>query len=288
MPQGVPAVRVGWMPVLLLSALGCLSSCSYIAAGADVCFSPDSSLVAYVCADQWDLPLPPEMPTIRSKVSLRWSRLNQPEDYQAADIGVFGRDWGGWFVVSRIHSAFSPDNRYLAVACPRQLRVLDCQTREQRALTGPGEVVTSLVWLTADRLAYASCFRDGSGERGAACTSFWQQKVDGSDFDRELIFSQQGPHCCPEKRLSVAEWPRERWSPDRRFVLFRAEGFRGDLTLLAWRSEQRESSLPATTIRRDILEIRWVGSGLHRIQPESSYAGLCNRPADWREARFQR
>jgi len=230
--SGVSAARAGWMPLLFVLALGGLSSCSQIIVGVDACFSPDSTLVAYVCSDQWDLPLPPEMPTIRSKVSVRWSRLNRPDEYQVADIGVFGRDWGGWFVANRIHSVFSPDNRYLAVASPRQLHLLDCLTKEHRILTGPGEVVTSLVWLSADQLAYVSCSLNRGGHRETSSTCFWLQRVDQSYVDRELIFSQQGSQNCPEKGLNVAEWPREHWAPDRRFILFRADGFQGDLKLL--------------------------------------------------------
>ncbi len=122
---------------------------------------------------------------------------------------------------SRVHPVFSPGNRCLAVACPRSLRVVDCATREERTLTGPGEVVTSLVWLSADQLAYASFSPDEgkSGKRGTL--SFWRQRTNQSHHDRELVFSLEDTHGLPEKGFSVTEWPRERWSPDGNFVLIR-------------------------------------------------------------------
>jgi hypothetical protein len=240
---GVSAARIGRAPLLFLLAVGGFTSCSQIAVGVSVCFAPDSALVAYVCDDQWNLPLPPEMPTIRSKVSVRWSRLDRPDRYQVADIGVFGRNWGGYPVADRIHSVFSPDNRYLAVACPRQLHLLDCQTKAHRILTGPSEVVTSLLWMSADQLAYASCTLNSGGQSGTTSTRLWLQRVDQSYVDRELIFSQQGSQNCPEKGLNVAEWPREHWSPDRRFVVFRAGGFQGALMLL--NVEERTASVIA-------------------------------------------
>lgn len=208
------------------------SGCSYMTSGGDVWFSEDGTMAVYVCARQWDLPLPPEVPTIRSKIWVRWCKLTKPRQYRTVEIGVFGKDWGGWDVKNRVHPIFSPDNRYLAVACPRQLVILDCLAQQRRILTGPDEVVTSLIWLDEGELAYASCTKSPGRRHVGTSTNFWRQGVDQSPEDRTLIFSHENSNSCPEKGLSLSEWPRERWSPDRRFVLFRAQGFRGDLTLV--------------------------------------------------------
>jgi len=226
--KGIPK----WAALMFLLALVSLSGCSYLAGGGEVTLSTDGSLAAYISARQWDLPLPPECPTIRSTVRLRWCNLTRPEDYHEIEIGVFGRDWGGWNVKNRVHPVFSPDNRHLAVACPRRLRVVDCATRKERTLTGPREVVTSLMWLDKDVLAYASCCPDLKGQREKTPLNFWRQGVDQSYEERSLIFSQDQPSGCPGKGLGAIEWPMERWSPDGRFVLFSSEGYQGDLKLL--------------------------------------------------------
>jgi len=217
---------------MLLSTLLGASGCSYLTGGSEVSFSPDSTLAAYVWATQRDLPLPPECPTIRSKVWVRWCRLDKPREYHDSEIGVFGRDWGGWDVKNSVHAAFSPDNRYLAVACPRRLMLIDCETKERRILTGPEEVVTSLIWLDNDQLAYVACSRQTDGPKRPASVSFWRQAVFQSNDHRRPIFSETQAGSCPEKGLGVTGWPRERWSPDGKYVLFRTEGFRGDLKLL--------------------------------------------------------
>lgn len=221
-----------WLAIMLVVLPMSFSGCSYMAGGGEVTLSTDGNFAAYICAWQWDLPLPPECPTIRSAVRLRWCNLTRPEEYHEIEIGVFGRDWGGWNVKNRVHPVFSPDNRYLAVACPRRLRVVECATRKERTLTGPGEVVTSLVWLDKDVLAYASCCPDLKGQREKTPLNFWRQGVDQSYEERSLIFSHEQPSGCPEKGLGAIEWPRERWSPDGKFVLFSGEGYRGVLQLL--------------------------------------------------------
>ncbi len=211
--------RSTWM---LLSAAILVSGCSSMTGGGEVVISSDSASAAYVCARQWFLPLPPECPIFRSTVWVRWCDLSRPGDYRSAKIGVFGKDWGGWYVQNRVHPVFSPGNRYLAVACPRSLRVIDCAGTEQRILTGPEEVVTSLVWVGADELAYAACKRGEGKSRGKWITHFWRQRTRQSHYDRELIFSQEDTYGCPEKGLSAIEWPRQRWSPDGSFVLIRS------------------------------------------------------------------
>lgn len=223
--------RLGLLQVLL-SAFLSLTGCSYMTSGGEICLSPDGTWAAYVSARQWDLPLPPECPTIRSQIWIRWCKLDRPKDYQEVEIGVFGKEWGGWWPTNRVHSAFSPDNRHLAVACPRTLRVIDCATKAERIITGPDEPVTSVVWLDNDRFAYVSCSNVAQGKKRGSLIRFWQQHIDRDPSDRMLIFSHSEPHACLEKGLGSTEWPKERWSPDGKFVLFRGEGFRGDLNLL--------------------------------------------------------
>ncbi|MFZ5867825.1 MAG: TolB family protein [Thermodesulfobacteriota bacterium] len=207
-----------------------LSSCSYMIGGPEISLSPDSTLAAYLCARQWDLPLPPECPTIRSRIWVRWCTLERPQDYRDVEIGVFGKDWGGWFVTSRIHYAFSPDSRHLAAASPRDLRVIDCATGTWRTLTGPAEVVTSFIWLDDSELAYASC-QIGTDEQRKSNTHFWRQGIDQSSHERRLIFAEDSGSC-PQKGLGTIGWPRERWSPDGAYVIYMAQGFQGDLKLL--------------------------------------------------------
>ena len=200
--------------------------------GADVSFSADGTLAAYSCAKRWDLPLPPETPTIRSRVWVRWCELSRPEAYHDIEIGVFGRDWGGWNVENLVHTAFSPDNRYLAVVSPRHLLLIDRETGEQRTLTHPDEVVTSLTWLDKQQLGFASCTPKTDAGKRSSVVHFWRQRISPSSSARELILSQERSDRCPDKGLGRHEWPRERWSPDGSFVLFSTESFPGDLMLL--------------------------------------------------------
>lgn len=227
-PAGVQSLASLTFVALVLIASGC----SYMTTGGEVSFSNDGTIAAYVCAKQWDLPLPPEVPTIRSKLWVRWQKLDKPQDYLTAEIGVFGRDWGGWDVKNRVHLVFSPDNRYLAVVSPRHLVVIDCLAQQRRVLTAPDEVVTSLVWLDNDELAYASCSKSRDRGRVGTLTNFWRQGIDQSFEERALILSNENSGTCLEKGLGLSEWPREKWSPDRRFALFSAQGFRGELKLL--------------------------------------------------------
>jgi len=241
--------------VLLAAIL--LAGCSSMTGGAEVVLSPDGTRAAYVCTRQWSLPLPPECPVLRSRVWVRWCSLSRPAEVQSAEIGVFGRGWGGWFVQNRVHPVFSPGNRYLAVASPRSLLVLDAATGKGRTLTGPGEVVTSLVWLDAEQLAYASCLEEKreSGVKGSV--RFWRQRPAQAPSQRELIFSQEEAFGCSYKGLGVTEWPRERWSPDGRFVLLPSSAPARELRLL--NVAEKTSSVLATGY---ILEnISWKSDG---------------------------
>jgi len=216
-------------PMLVVLVMA-VSGCSYMTLGPEISLSSDSTLAAYLCARQWDLPLPPECPTVRSKVWVRWCALDRPQDYQEVEIGDYGKDWGGWFVTNRIHYAFSPDGVRLAVASPRDLRVIHCATGTWRTLTGPDEVVTSFIWLDNEQLAYASC-QIGTDKQRKSNTYFYRQRIDQSSHERRLIFAEDAGSF-PEKGLGATEWPRERWSPNGVYVLYRTEGFRGDLKLL--------------------------------------------------------
>lgn len=133
---------------------------------------------------------------------------------------------------NRVHPVFSQDNRYLAVATPRGLVVLDAATGHGRKLSGPGEVVTSLVWLGPDQLGYAAC-ADSGGKTGLQGTlRFWRQRPDETPADREMMFSFEEAYGCPGRGLGGMDWPRERWSPDGRFVLLPASAPSRELKLL--------------------------------------------------------
>ncbi|MEW6533032.1 MAG: hypothetical protein AB1473_19535 [Thermodesulfobacteriota bacterium] len=259
-----PPRHMAWLGPLLLGLVLAVSGCSLMTSGAEVTLSPDGTWAAYVCAEQWDLPLPPENPTIRSKILVRWCTLERPEDYQEVEIGVFGKDWAGWHVKNRVHLALSPDNRYVAVASPLDLRLIDCTTKTGRTLTGQGEIVTSFIWLDKERLAYASCQSD-TAKQQTSRTNFWQQGVDQSFHERRLIFAEDS-ESCSERGLGSPEWPRERWSPDGAFVLFKTRAFRGELKLLdvATRTAKvigsRDYNFEGISWKSDSSEVVCVGS----------------------------
>jgi hypothetical protein len=209
--------------VLRWAAVGCIltlcAACAYLSPSHIVEFSPDGRFVAYVMARQWDLPLPPEMPTIRSTVYVMWRPLSDGSKTQSVKIDSFGRKFGFWGK-ERVHLAFAPDSRHLSVVSPRRLMIIDVETGKNWNLTRAGDQVTSCHWLGSDEIGYV-LYTNRQGDSGKkADRLFVKQGIHDRFEAAKIIHRQSGVEADFKEGISQNAWPIERWSPDGRFVIF--------------------------------------------------------------------
>jgi len=135
--------------VVRWAVVGCIlalyAGCTYLSQSHVVEFSPDGRFFAYVIARQWDLPLPPEMPTIRSTVYVMWRALSEGSKTQRVKIDSFGREFGYWGK-DRVHLAFAPDSRHLSVVSPRRLPGgLESESRLHPARLFPAKTIWPII-----------------------------------------------------------------------------------------------------------------------------------------------
>jgi hypothetical protein len=187
-----------------------LAGCRWTSMSAQVRFSPDSALVGFCFAKCWDLPLPPEMPTVRSTAFVRWCRTARPDECRTMKIGSFGKNYGYW-VVDQITPVFSPDSRHVAVVGPRGLFLADTASGAAIRVSPDDEEVKAAGWVGSDEIVYAA--HTTRQDRGATLTDlvFWQWKIAAGPGRRVELHRHPGIY---------SGYPREYWSPDGKRVIF--------------------------------------------------------------------
>lgn len=179
-------------------------------------FSPCSSILAYV-ADTWRV------------AHVCWSKVDDLKDPKCVRLSSVDASWDDLHLHKRVHLVFSPDSRHLAVASPKELRVIDLTSGKSRLLSHGGEFVSSLAWMGKDQVAYvAHTSRRGKfGE--ISDRTFWRQQLQPPAGKRAVIYR--------EKKTVTGVgyfpvWPLEHWSPDGRFVIFASPYLNGQFKLL--------------------------------------------------------
>ncbi len=214
---------------LLLVSTVLSSGCAGHSHSAGVVFAPDSTSFAFVRATLVDWPLPPEMPTMRSTVFVRWCSTASFRDCRELEVGVFGSRHGS-FVADRFAVAFSPGSRYLAVRGPSALDVVDLATGTSRRLSVAGELTTSMSWLGDEDLGVVSRIHVRGESDTTADRLVWRQTVTAPGA-RMVILEQGGVDT--EAPWRGGDHPEERWSPDGRFLFLAETWPQGQFQLLS-------------------------------------------------------
>ncbi|NOZ21963.1 MAG: hypothetical protein GXP25_12850 [Planctomycetes bacterium] len=186
--------------------------------------SPDGKFVAYQWVERKDLPLPPEMPTVETKVYLRWCALAYPTKQQSLLMIDAGKKYRTVAAESLVNVVFSPDSKRMAVVTPERLMIVEVASDRRWDLDTPDQVITSLVWTGDDQVAYAAhsnprgfagdktdrtlYLRKAQDLKGVGAITLYSATYDGGSF-----------------------WGIERWSPRGRYVIFRNQRHGADLRL---------------------------------------------------------
>ena len=208
-----------WLVTLIFAA-----GCSGTGSSNHLEISPDGTKAAFVYSDMINLPLPPEVPVIRSVTYVAWVDLDRPQQLHAVRMET--RNWktGPW-EYQYVHPLFSPDNRRLAVAAPSGMYVIDLDTARKDLLSKPGEEITSLAWLGPNEVGYVA---QTDSER-----IFRRQRIEDREVEGTAVLVEHNSnHNRSSRTFGQFGWPGESWSPDGGLVMFRTGGQENDLRLL--------------------------------------------------------
>ena len=215
-------VRKSWFLWLIMVLF--VAGCSGSGSSSELEISPDGAKAAFVYSDMINLPLPPEVPVIRSVTYVAWVDLDRPDEVNSVKMET--RNWktSPW-EYQYVHPLFSPDNAWLAVAAPSGMFVIELETSRKVLLSKPGEEITSLAWLNANEVGYVA---QTETER-----IFRRQRVDGGESPRTTVFTECSPDLGRYHRtFGQMGWPGESWSPDGRLVMFRPRSQENDLRIV--------------------------------------------------------
>ncbi len=220
------ALQAMWLVVGLLLCI-CAAGCARKTDLGNPLFCPSSSILAYV-AQTHDVLSSGEASGAQT-AHVCWFNVNDPKRVNSLRIASVNASWDDVSLSRRIHLAFSPDSRHLAVISPSGLDLIALDTAKRRTLSRWGETVTSMVWLSAKKIAYVAHTHQRGKRRETSDRTFWQHKVGGPGGARAVIHREKravtGVGCRPA-------WPLEHWSPDGRFVIFADRYFDGQFKLL--------------------------------------------------------
>ncbi|MEW6360164.1 MAG: hypothetical protein AB1696_27770 [Planctomycetota bacterium] len=186
--------------------------------------SPDGKSIAYQWIETKDLPLPPEMPTVETRVYLRWCALAYPNKQQSLLMITAGKKYRAVAAAALVNVVFSPDSKHMAVATPERLTIVETQSDKHWDLETTGQIVTSLAWSGDDQFACA-VHSNPHGVGGGKSDRVLQLRKIRDVAGRGAITLYSAPY------EGGAFWGIERWSPRGRYVIFRNQSHGADLRL---------------------------------------------------------
>ena len=201
------------LPMLCTTLPGCLLHYSN---PKTICFSPDSSGIAYIVEDYWAGP-GVDSGTLLRIPHLYWCDTSNLGDRTSIRLGSLGLQYAhhcDW----PLDVKFSPDSRYLAVATPEYLTIVTVRSGRARRVNRYGEYVTSFVWLSSGEIGYVTVARHDEGAKGRRRRVVWRQDVSASANERVAVFQGAASDTIVEDRLY--HFPVEYWSPQGRYVVF--------------------------------------------------------------------
>ena len=182
-----------------------------------ITFSPDGRRVAFVWVKNLDWPIGFEPPTLSQTAYVRWCTIDRPTNRKSVKVDSFGPSKSGYSIQTFIDLMFSPDSRHLAVLSPHLVTIIDLESETKWRLTRGGEIVTSLVWLGNEEVAYAAHSNIG-GHKEVADRTFGRHKIHSRSDERVAIYAEKGVETGIDTWTGYALL--EHWSPAGRYVIF--------------------------------------------------------------------
>lgn len=205
-----------FIKILVLWVIGAMfTGCRDGGAPGEIHFSPDGNVIAYTYVERIDLPLPPEMPTLRSTVYLKWCETSQISKCNTLKIDTFDKSYGS-FVQNQFRLKFSPNSKYIALKSPRILEIIDLGSFRRQKLTGPDELVTSMAWRGNTELIYVTHTETDRSQQGfGRIRKMYRQNVKAPRENKFLLFEQHDYRGISHDFVS----------PAGDFILFMSQGY---------------------------------------------------------------
>ena len=189
--------------------------------------SPDRSLEAYVRADdRMNFSSLVRLGTMREHVWVHWGSPGSPLKSRKLLVAKAPADEESPFpIADDVRLVFAPDSRRLAVVTPNALQVVDLITGRRWELTGPGERVSSLAWVSPSEVVYASHTYlvapplQDDGRQTLSDRTFWRQQYDQPPLARQILLHEMRVAAGANRRFA---WPLESFSPTGDRVIFRS------------------------------------------------------------------
>jgi hypothetical protein len=205
--------------------------------------------MAYILARTTYVPWGPEQVKLSQKTWLYYGPVTDPNQTRSVTLGEWGMAKTGYSLLDHTHLVFSLQGARLAVVSPGAILFVDLASGKVGRSRLPDETITSLGWIAPQTIGYAS-FKNAQPE-GVPLRTIWRQDVESGPEKRTSLLQDKGVGGAGGVALSSDDWPREYWSPDGRYVLFREAGATESASLLEVSTQRTRPLGPeGTTLER--------------------------------------